>query len=284
MDDDEINEKPFAIKHSDIMGRYLVASRDLKPGTKIIEESALVVGPCADTDPVCLGCYVDLPKNSKVFKCRGCGWPLCGSECQGFKTCLGHSSWECSILREQRVADYLDKTDKLTIRQMYEVILPLRCLLLKANDKMKWEKLQTMEAHNDIRKLIPRLWNRNQCVIVKMIRTTWGIKDFSEEEIHTVCGILEVNSFEIGQNGAKARALYPSAFLIAHDCTPNTTHTDHPISHQLTIRSTKSMKKNEMFSLSYAYTLQVSFEYFYIFKAFLSLTFYQLRMTNKIFL
>lgn len=241
------------------MGRYLVASKDLKAGSIIIEEQALIIGPCADSDPVCLGCYIELPKNTKIFKCRGCGWPLCGSECNGFKTTLGHSSWECSLLREKRVADFLDKTDKITIRQMYEVILPLRCLLLKTNDKIRWEKLQAMEAHNEIRKQIPKLWNRNQNVIVKMIRNTWNIKDFTDDEIHTICGFLEVNSFEIGQNGAKARALYPSAFLIAHECTPNTTHTDHPKTHSLTIRCTKSMKKNEMFSLSYAYTLQVCF-------------------------
>ena len=40
--------------------RYLVASRDLKKGEILIETDALVIGPCAESLPICLGCYVDL--------------------------------------------------------------------------------------------------------------------------------------------------------------------------------------------------------------------------------
>lgn len=40
--------------------RYLVASRDLKANELIIEADALVIGPCAESLPICLGCYVDL--------------------------------------------------------------------------------------------------------------------------------------------------------------------------------------------------------------------------------
>ena len=139
---------------------------------------------------------------------------------------------------------------------MYEIILPLRCLLLKSNDLKKWEKLMTMESHNDIRRGMTALWSRNQDVIVNRLRNLWGIKDYTDEEIHTVCGIIEVNSFEVGQNGARARALFPSAFYLAHDCCPNTTHTDHPLSHSLTVRVIRKVKKGEPITLSYAYTLQ----------------------------
>lgn len=40
--------------------RYLVASRDLKKGELLIEVDALIIGPCAESLPICLGCYVDL--------------------------------------------------------------------------------------------------------------------------------------------------------------------------------------------------------------------------------
>ena len=39
------------------LGRYLVATRDLKPGEMIISETPLVMGPQAVTIPVCLACY-----------------------------------------------------------------------------------------------------------------------------------------------------------------------------------------------------------------------------------
>lgn len=107
-------------------------------------------------------------------------------------------------------------------------------------------------------KKLSALWTRNQEVIVNRIRNQWKLTEFSEEEVHTVCGILEVNCFEVGgRNGTSARALFPEAYLMCHDCVPNTNHTDDPITHELTVRTTKAMKKGEVISLSYAYTLQV---------------------------
>jgi hypothetical protein len=101
------------------------------------------------------------------------------------------------------------------------------------------------------------LWNRNQEFIVNRIRNQWKYKEFTDEEIHTVCGYLEVNSFEVGQNGCRARALYAEAYLICHDCTPNTTHTDDPKTHQLTLRAAIPIKKGDILTLSYSYILQV---------------------------
>lgn len=39
---------------------------------------------------------------------------------------------------------------------------------------------------------MPTLWNRNQELIVNRIRNQWNYKEFSEDEVHTICGILEV--------------------------------------------------------------------------------------------
>lgn len=194
---------------------------------------------------------------SLIHRCLGCGWPMCGQRCIGLKTVLGHSTWECSILRENRVADRLDKCK--TIRDfidMYEVILPLRCLLLMKHNRSGWNKLEKMESHNAIRKGIEALWQRNQTVVVDQLRNRWGIKEFSEDEIHTVCGVIEVNCFEIGQNESRARAIYDEAYLLSHDCTPNTTHTDDPYTYDLTIRVLRNVAKRTPITLSYAYTLQ----------------------------
>lgn len=131
---------------------------------------------------------------SILFHCRcpGCGWPLCGPKCVGLKSDNGHSSWECSTLREKRVADHLDRSKGKELIKMYESIAPLRCLLLKKHDPKRWERLNKMEAHNDIRRNISSLWNRNQEVVVNRLRNVWGFsEEFSEDEIHTMCGILE---------------------------------------------------------------------------------------------
>jgi sialic acid synthase SpsE len=46
--------------NSSCIFRYLVVSRDVKKGEVLIETDALVIGPCAESTPICLGCYVDL--------------------------------------------------------------------------------------------------------------------------------------------------------------------------------------------------------------------------------
>lgn len=191
------------------------------------------------------------------FRCPNCRWPLCSKSCNGINTELGHSRYECDLLREKRIFEILEKTSNNDVKFFYEVLLPLRCLLLKHENKEKWENIMKMESHNDIRRKIPSLWNRNQEVIVNRLKNSWNIKTFTDDEIHTICGVLEVNCFEIGQNGGKARAIYPSAFLLSHECSPNTTHTDHPKTHEMSIRVTKEVKKDEPITLSYAYTFQV---------------------------
>lgn len=139
---------------------------------------------------------------------------------------------------------------------MYEAILPLRCLLLKQHDAARWTMLNEMECHTDIRKNIKTLWSRNQTVLVDRLRNEWNIRDFTEEEIHMVIGYIEVNCFEVGQNGAKARALYPNAFLLAHDCRSNTSHCDEPKTHKMNIMATVPIKQGDPITLSYAYLLQ----------------------------
>ncbi|XP_063709852.1 SET domain-containing protein SmydA-8-like [Culicoides brevitarsis] len=263
---DEVNEnpnpeprshKPYRIAKSDVMGRYLVANRDLRAGELIIKVDPVAVGPCAESNPVCLGCSTDLPRcQKKVHKCKNCGWPLCGAKCRGIKKDLGHSTYECDELRKHRVSDFLQDCSEQDASHMYEAILALRCLLLKNYKPELWEKLNEMESHNELRRGIPALWSRNQKIIVDRIRKDWKFEEFTEEEVHTVCGILEVNSFEVGTVGCRARALFPEAFYISHECSPNTTHTDHPRNHAISLRMTKDIREGEMISLSYSYTLQ----------------------------
>jgi len=92
--------------------------------------------------------------------------------------------------------------------------------------------------------------------VVDPIRNLWGLGGrFTEEEVHTVCGVLEVNAFEVGPEGRSVRALFPAAYLMAHDCTPNTSHTDDA-KRCLSVKAGVKISKGEAISLSYAYTLQ----------------------------
>ena len=47
------------------LGRYIIATRDLKPGELLLAESPLVVAPMAVTPPVCLVCYKPVDGRNK---------------------------------------------------------------------------------------------------------------------------------------------------------------------------------------------------------------------------
>lgn len=258
---EDISEEKFVgpkyeVKTSQAMGRYMVAKKDIKPGEVIISEEPLIIGPCTDCKVLCLGCYKDLEKEQKIIRCTNCGWPLCSKNCPGLKKHHGHTEIECTILQECKSALFLNYGDLENMRIQFQAIVPLRCLILKTTDPSSYAILMDMESHNDIRRNIPELWDLNQTRVVNRIIKDWGLTEFTEDEIHTICGILEVNSFEIGQQGINIRGLYPTSFLLSHDCVPNTNHTDQEGTYILTIRASTRILEGHPITLSYAYTLQ----------------------------
>ncbi|XP_050079732.1 SET domain-containing protein SmydA-8-like [Anopheles maculipalpis] len=253
-DDVKEDETSYLVKRSEQVGRYLVAARDLKAGEVIIETPPLVVGPCAETEPVCLGCHSSFTPGSVVHRCDSCNWQLCAPDCHGLSS---HRQLECIPLRDKAVHKLLQSSTPVQVKLMYEAVLTLRCMLLKTIDPANYDRLLDMDPLNDVRHQIPKLWNRNQKEIVQRIRSEWGFaEDYTEQELHTICGIIEVNAFEVGQDPIKARALFPKACLLMHDCTPNTGHTDELQTHHLTVRVLRYVKAGEPLTLTYAHILQ----------------------------
>ncbi|XP_055914097.1 SET domain-containing protein SmydA-8 isoform X2 [Eupeodes corollae] len=243
------------------MGRYLVANRNLNAGENIIQESPVAIGPAANSEAVCLGCYIPVKLSLSQYRCSDCKWPLCSADCRGIGHVNGHTEYECKFLKEKNSAVDLIATATLTkIKHLYELILPIRILLMKTHKPDSYERIRVMESHIKLRKLNKILWDHYQEIIVNKLLKEWNLEGFSEEDIHTICGVIDVNCFEIGQKSAKARAMFPSAFLLSHDCVPNTSHTDHPETFSIMLRTSKRIKKNEPITLSYAYTLQGTFK------------------------
>ncbi|RZB38993.1 msta, isoform B-like [Asbolus verrucosus] len=234
----------------------MVSKKNLKPGDIILSEEPIVVGPCTGCKVQCLGCYKPLETATPYIKCKGCGWPLCSPKCRGLGKKHGHPQIECAVLKTTKSARLLDYNELEKMRSHYNAIVPLRCLLLKESDPQAYADLMKMETHNEIRRNIPELWRGNQESIVNRIIFDWGLKEYTQEEVHSICGILEVNSFEIGQQGVNIRGLYPTAFLMSHDCVPNTNHVDEEGSFRLTVRASTRIEHGETITLSYAYTLQ----------------------------
>ena len=103
--------------HSPEVGRYLVASRDIKPLELVLWDRAAAVGPAADALPVCLECF---GKVDGSFFCPQCQFPLCGPKCVGKSL---HKE-ECQIFAKlERKISFSNLTEKHPI---YSTIAPLR--------------------------------------------------------------------------------------------------------------------------------------------------------------
>ncbi|KAH8388057.1 hypothetical protein KR093_011417, partial [Drosophila rubida] len=249
----------YRVAESPVYGRYLVANRELAAGELLIEEQPLAIGPCVSCDPVCLGCYQPVLLEPQQYRCPACGWPLCGANCRGINQAHGHSSWECEALAQQRerAADLLLQANVSPdeVRDLYELVLIVRIVLLRGAQPEQYARIRCMQSHTEQRRLNATLWQHYERKVVQRLRDEWRL-EVAAEELHEICGILDVNCFEIGQRGAKARTLYPSAFLLAHDCSPNTAHTDDPSSFAILLRTSRAVREQETLTLSYAYTLQ----------------------------
>ena len=61
--------RPFTVRRSDSVGRFMVATRDIEPLEIILEERPLVMGPCRDGNLVCVECLVSVPSEFTDAMC-----------------------------------------------------------------------------------------------------------------------------------------------------------------------------------------------------------------------
>ncbi|XP_058457251.1 SET domain-containing protein SmydA-8-like [Malaya genurostris] len=214
------NMAPFdencEILKSPELGRFLVAKRDLSAGQLVLVEQPFVVGPFWDSDICCLNCF----RNSCTI-CRQCRRaPLCYD-------CIGHIESECDFYRKSNL-------DINFLFNHFNVVAAVRCLLLFGTNREKYDEVLRMEAHLEERKGTD-IWTFLEKYVVRPILDSEMFDKYADDLIVTgeliqrVCGILDVNAFEIRgdvdhQHGMTnlIRGLYPKAALMTHNCVTNT--------------------------------------------------------------
>ncbi|KAI4456979.1 set and mynd domain containing arthropod-specific member 4 isoform a [Holotrichia oblita] len=205
--------KPFMICEDEFLGRYLVATKPLKPGDVVIKEDPLIWGPSQITVPVCLGCGVAL-SNKTARPCQKCGWPMCSEICQNSPSHIP----ECSYTT--------NRGDKVSIKNFniphpsYQCITVLRCLYQKQFLSNVWNKIQLLESHCKERKLTSS-YQQDKRQIVEFIKRFFKIDTFSEEEILKVCGIVMINAHEVPLNEPPHIAIYETTSMLEHSCRAN---------------------------------------------------------------
>ncbi|CAH1278442.1 unnamed protein product [Diabrotica balteata] len=250
-----VQEDLFEVKKNDKVGRYAVAKKNLKAGDVIFSEKPFAYGPKSDSPCICLGCYTYLESQNL---CSKCSWPVCSPECEN-KTV--HKDFECEVFSKAKVK-FQQVDDPSETCLQYECITPLRVLLSKEKDPKRWEEeIQHMEPHNDIRKQKP-IWEFNQHNVVEYLRSVCKLDRFSEELIHTVCGILDINAFEARTlEGNAVRCLFPKLAIMSHNCVSNIHHavdgkgTGAVDDFSVTVRAAVDVPSGKELHSSYTYSL-----------------------------
>ena len=74
------------------------------------------------------------------------------------------------------------------------------------------------------------------------------LSDTSDNTLHKICGVLDVNALEIRLPlGSEVLALYPTVYLMEHNCLPNTRHSFEICpgekQYRVTVTATKHISK-----------------------------------------
>lgn len=97
--------------------------------------------------------------------------------------------------------------------------------------------------------------------VIRKLRMPAEIEPPSAELMQKLCGILDVNAFELRSpdalDGFLLRGLYSEATLMAHDCRGNT-HLTVDDNFQLAIYASVAIKQNEPILFNYTSSLLVS--------------------------
>ncbi|XP_045583669.2 LOW QUALITY PROTEIN: SET domain-containing protein SmydA-8 [Procambarus clarkii] len=240
---------PYKLISSPEAGKYLVASRPLPAGQVLVEEVPLAVGPLSISALVCLGCHGSIRGNN-FPRCPGCWWPLCSLECASSSR---HQD-ECPILATdtKRIATPVGQQET----PRYDVILTLRCLLLKTKDPKAWQIMTTMANHSEQRQL-----NCEDQQIVTVRYMTEVLKlDHDQETLHQVRGAIATNGMEIrSDKNARVRAMYPVVRLFNNSCIPNV-HLSCGPGGRMQARTTVPVQIGEPLCISYTGALMPLWE------------------------
>ena len=214
------------IKHFYYVFRTMVARRELQPGDIILREKPVVTGPNLEqSQPVCLGCYA-LLQPKKFHACKKCKAPLCSPSCEDSEL---HKN-ECPELKQCPMGFYSSYDNGVLISRSkpdlkwanYQLILPIRVMLLKKHDLRKYKAFMTLQSHLEER----RGTSAEETVRDRVVRLLeqYRFQDAFDDNIQSICGIFDTNSFELAVKGGKSliTGVFPEASMMMHSCYKNT--------------------------------------------------------------
>jgi len=227
----------------------LLAARDIRAGEVLFTDIPGAVAPDLNSKPCCLGCYkilededdedVDEDEEDEddedlseedyeddvedgMYRCSQCSWPLCNPTCE-----TGPHSRECQLFKMNNTKFNIDNNN--SSNSAYNSIMVLRVLWLKEHDLETWDKINMYMDHNEAKESPYKTKHPSPEVcredIVDFIRNHCKLTQFSRQEILHVLGVIDVNTYIVGENPNKdidLQGLFPIASILNHSCTSNT--------------------------------------------------------------
>ncbi|CAG4991328.1 unnamed protein product [Colias eurytheme] len=248
--------RTFEIHHSEALGRYLVASRDIKQGEIILKEKPAVSGPRIACTPHCLSCNKKLNPiqdgdSLDYYKCSSCNWPLCGFECESTEV---HRQ-ECKLMTANNYKCNIKYVAPGRAEAAYCVIAPLRTLLLKESNPELFQNIMSLESHlkDRINTQLYQVFKTNLVTFVKQVLKL----PYDDETILKIASIFDINSFDVrsADGSSRFRAIYTRASMINHNCKPNTRHIFIGDDYIFALIATVPIAKGEMITATYTQSL-----------------------------
>ncbi|XP_034834632.1 SET domain-containing protein SmydA-8 [Maniola hyperantus] len=247
--------RSYKIEHSDIIGRYMIATRDIKQGEIILKEKPAVSGPRITCTPHCLSCNrklepIQIEDKLDFYKCSKCNWPMCNLNCESAEP---HRE-ECELMAKNNYKCDIKYESPDKAEAAYCIIAPMRTLLLHKTNPRQYESVMSLESHLEHRINTP-LYKVLKVNLVTFIARVLELS-FDEETILKVASIFDTNSFDVrSADGSKRlRAIYVTASMINHDCKPNTRHI-YIGDDILALVATVPIAKGEMVTVTYTQSL-----------------------------
>ncbi|XP_059088067.1 SET domain-containing protein SmydA-8-like [Tigriopus californicus] len=232
------NDDPF-------LGRCLIAKDDIPEAQIVIEERPIVHGLARESDLACFGCYSPLDEDDPDA-CEKCGLPMCSNVdlCQSNAV---HQA-ECDILQHAGRAISLTLLDDLAI--LHDVVLVIRLLSLRQDScSSDWQAVAGMESHLEQRSQVPHIQERVG-KIKNILLNDLALQGTAPEEIVHLCGVLDVNSFELPSPHGTVQALFKVTSFMEHNCVPNM-HKSFLNGFSIILRAAKFIPKGSHLSLTY---------------------------------
>ncbi|XP_065370045.1 SET domain-containing protein SmydA-8 [Calliphora vicina] len=282
----------FRIDNDATVGRYLLATKDIKAGTTIFCEAPLVVGPKwyltekEQEVPVmpCVGCFT--PCRMGAYQCPKCHWPCCSPDCEGLDNPNLHAL-ECCILMLGSGPKPAGDMNALLDYYRSDALLVLKCLILQRQNTKKWSELMDMQSHEedrqgtelqeDAEQRIVSYLQRNFLQPLKTVERQTKSKHLPEYDsaiLHRICGIIETNYMCISlSSGLELSGVFYTACMMEHSCLPNCYFQfDQHNGFRISVIAGRDIKKGEHLKIMYSNMLwatQMRHEHLMITKHFL---------------